>query len=275
MEKQKIVKPKTNSIIFLHGFPASTESWSATAHELSKKGYNILLPEQRGYSEALRPKKRRDYKLSLLAGDIIRLMDDKHIEQAHIVGHDWGGVVAWALASWYPERVGTLTVVSTPHPQALLSSLWSSKQILLSWYMFFFQLPYLPEYVMSKHNGRALQNMLEKTGLTKSTAQKYVEYMLHPGRLTGAINWYRAIPYTLQETRTINSINVPTLFVYGEKDNFLSTKAAVLTQQWVEGVYEYEALPDGTHWLPEESPDALATLIEKHLHNYSVTEKQT
>lgn len=133
------------TIIFLHGFPASPDSWSATAKILSKKGYSVLLPEQRGYSEKLRPKKRREYKLSILVDDIVKLMDDKGIKRAHVAGHDWGGVVAWALASRYPERVLMLTVVSVPHPRAFLGSLLRSRQLFLSWYMFFFQLPRIPD----------------------------------------------------------------------------------------------------------------------------------
>ena len=137
----------------------------------------------------------------------------------------------------------------------------------MSWYMLFFQLPYLPEYILSKRNGRALQNTLERTGLKRAITQEYAKYMLQPGRLKGAINWYRALPYTLRVTRTIGLITVPTLFVYGRKDDFLSDKAARLTRQWVRNKYEYKFLPEATHWIPEESPDVLAQLIEKHLHS--------
>ncbi len=256
---------RTKTIIFLSGFPASPNSWPATAQALSEKGYDVLLPEQRGYSETLRPKKRRDYKLSLLVGDVIKLMDDKNLTQAHIVGHDWGGVVAWTLAACYPERVATLTVVSTPHPKALLRSLLSSKQIFLSWYMLFFQLPWLPERILAKQNGQALQNSLARTGLKKSTATSYAEYMLQPGRLKGALGWYRAIPYTLRELKKINRVTVPVLFVHGGKDNFLSDRAAELTQQWVGSKYEEKSIPDATHWLPEESPELLAEYIERFI----------
>lgn len=264
--KPRMNMSRNNTIILLHGFPANPSSWSAVAQKLNAQRYDVLIPEQRGYSDTLRPNGRRDYKLSKLVNDIIKLMDDKGIKQAHIVGHDWGGVVAWALASWYPKRVATLTVISTPHPKALLKSLLFSKQIFQSWYMLFFQLPYLPEYILSRRNGQTLKNTLERTGLKRPTAQEYVKYMLQPGRLKGAINWYRAIPYTLRETRTIGRITVPTLFVYGGKDDFLSEKAAKLTRQWVGSRYEYKFLPDATHWIPEDSPDMLAKLIEKHHH---------
>lgn len=225
------------------------------------------MPEQRGYSETLRPKKRRDYRLSKLVNDIIILMNNEDIEQAHIVGHDWGGSVAWALAAWHPDRVLTLTVVATPHPKALLKSLLFSKQLFLSWYMLFFQLPYLPEYILAQHNGQLLQSVLQKTGLSKSIATNYINYMLQPKRLRGAIGWYRALSYTLHEIKAINDINVPTLFIYGGKDDFLSSKAAKLTSQWVKNKYESVLLPYASHWLPEESPEITTKLIEKFINS--------
>lgn len=245
------------AIILLHGFPANAGSWQPTAELLAKQGYRVLVPEQRGYSKRARPKRRRDYKLSELAKDVVALLDSSGIISAHIVGHDWGGVVAWAFGAQYPERTLSLTAVSTPHPRALISSILKSKQLLLSWYMAFFQLPWLPEFIVKKNLRRSLVN----SGLSDVFAASYAKNMQDSSLLNGALNWYRALPFTLFEARKIGSISGKTLFIYGVKDAFLSKTAAVETKNWAEGDYRFVRQSEATHWIPEESPEWLASKI--------------
>lgn len=172
------------TIILLHGFPANAESWHPTAELLAAQGYHVLVPGQRGYSKNARPKQRRDYKLSELVSDIDALLDSADIKAVHIVGHDWGGVVAWAFAARYPERTLSLTSVSTPHPRALLGSIFKSKQLLLSWYMLFFQLLWLPELVVKKN----LKNALTSSGLSSEIAISYANAMQEKSMLKGSLN---------------------------------------------------------------------------------------
>lgn len=245
------------TIILLHGFPANAQSWQLTAESLAKRDYHVLVPEQRGYSEGARPKRRRDHKLSELVEDIITLLDSSGIKSAHIVGHDWGGVVAWAFAATHPERALSLSAISTPHPRALINSIFTSKQLLLSWYMLFFQLPWLPELAVRKNLGRALIS----SGLPVPIATSYAKAMQDLPLLKGAISWYRALPFTLFEAKNIGKIQLPILFIYGEKDVFLSRQAAEATERWVSGEYQFVCLPDATHWIPEESPEWLAEQI--------------
>lgn len=245
------------TIILLHGFPANAQSWQPTAKLLAKKGYHVLVPEQRGYSKDARPKRRRDYRLSELVEDIVALLDSAGLQSAHIVGHDWGGVVAWAFAAAHPERTLSLSTISTPHPRALIGSIFTSRQLFLSWYMLFFQLPWLPELLIKKN----LKKSLVSSGLSAPAATSYAKAMQNRALLTGAINWYRALPFTLFETKKMNQIQPPTLFIYGEKDAFLSHRAATATKQWVSGVYRFVSQPTVTHWIPEESPEWLAEQI--------------
>lgn len=248
-------------VVLLHGFPANAGSWNPIAEILARNSYRVLALQQRGYSPNAQPKRRNDYQLDKLTGDVLALIIASGAERAHIVGHDWGGAIAWAFASKYPERVSSLSVISSPHPKALFRSLWHSKQVFLSWYLFFFQLPYIPELVITKNKGRVLTKSLTDTGLNQHSAHLYTERILDNHNLTYAMNWYRAIPFSIAEIQKIDIITPPTLFVYGENDKYLSAKAAQLTQEYVAGEYELKHLMDQSHWIPEESPELLAETI--------------
>lgn len=258
------------TIILLHGFPASAESLIPVAKQLVQAGYHVLIPEQRGYSQLARPKHRRDYQLAELIKDTLALLDARKIHAAHIVGHDWGGVVAWGFAASHPERTLSLTAVSTPHPRALINSLLKSSQVFMSWYMFFFQLPRLPEIVIKA----SLASSLINSGLSKSKATVYAKAMQDNTRLKGALNWYRALPFTLLDVRKIGKIQTPTLFVYGQNDTFLSTKAAKNTTQWVEDPYYFLSQPRMSHWIPEEAPEWLANQITRFIDTLKTANNQ-
>ena len=133
------------TVVLLHGFPQQPSSFEVVASQLNAAGLRTLTPSQRGYTRAARPTRRRDYRTAATAADVVALLDTAGLARAHIVGHDWGGTQAWGAAGWYPDRVASLTVLSTPHPAAFVKSLWTSKQGLVSWYMALFQLPALPE----------------------------------------------------------------------------------------------------------------------------------
>lgn len=244
-------------IILLHGFPANAESWEPTAKALAAKNFRVLVPMQRGYSDEVLAKKRGAALLEQLVNDVVVLIKKSNVKKAHIVGHDWGGAIAWALASKQPGRVASLTVVSTPHPSAIAKSLTKSDQLLKSWYILFFQLPVLPERLIPK----TLEAGLIKTGLNKNIAANYAAIM-QGARLTGALSWYRSIPGIIKSF-TFGPVAPRTLFIYGGKDAFLSAKAAELTSNWVTGEYHFSCWPKATHWIPEESPAKLARAIER------------
>lgn len=251
------------TIVLLHGFPANAESLAPLAKQLVLAGYRVLIPEQRGYSLRARPKRRRSYRLSELVQDILALLNTEQIPAAHIVGHDWGGVVAWGFAATHSERTLSLTSVSTPHLRALIDSLLGSNQLLLSWYMFFFQLPWLPELTVKAR----LKKLLIDSGLSEDKATTYAKLMQDDARLKGALSWYRGLPFTLMDAREIDKIQTPTLFVYGQNDAFLSAKAANTTNRWVEGSYHFVNQPNMPHWIPEEAPKWLANQIAQFINH--------
>jgi len=250
-------------VILLHGYPETKASWDDVMPGLVNAGYRVLAPDQRGYSPRARPKGRRAYTGDKLVADVLALADEAGAERFHIVGHDWGGAVAWYAAMWHPERVKTMTSLATPHPTALSRSFVTSTQLLRSWYFLFYQLPRLPEWTATSSFGRSrFRDTLVRSGLPEDKLDAYMQVLEEPGALTAAINWYRAVPFT-PPTRQV-PVTVPTLYVYGTRDLALGSKAADLTGRYVTGPYRYERL-DASHWMPEEVPDVVTKLIIEHI----------
>jgi pimeloyl-ACP methyl ester carboxylesterase len=246
--------PDAPAAVLLHGFPQQPSSFEAVASRLNAAGLRTLTPTQRGYASTARPTRRRDYRAAATAADVVALLDTAGLAQAHLVGHDWGGNQAWGAAGWHSDRVASLTVLSTPHPAAFVKSLYTSKQALTSWYMGLFQLPALPEALAR----RILAKSLQDGGLPAEFADRYAKAMDEPGALTGALNWYRGIPFSVRQT--LGPIKVPTSYVWGRHDVALTRRAAELTADYVQGPYEVVELEAG-HWLPETEPDAVAQAV--------------
>jgi pimeloyl-ACP methyl ester carboxylesterase len=254
--------PDGDVIVLLHGYPENRTCWNAVTPLLTQAGYRVLAPDQRGYSPGARPLRRRDYRMSELTGDVIALIDASGAERVHVVGHDWGGAVAWAVATAYPDRLHTLTSLCTPHGSALQRSMVTSNQLLHSWYMLFFQLPWLPELTLAPAADKTLRRSLRKTGLPDEAIERYVMPLRQPGAARAAINWYRGLPLS---GRLGGPVRVPTLYVYPTGDAFLGRKAAELTARHVDAPYRFEVLDGLSHWLPEEAPDIVARLVLEHV----------
>lgn len=246
--------------VLLHGYPENRTSWRAITPLLTEAGYRVLAPDQRGYSPRARPRRRRDYRGTEMVEDVIALIDAAGADKVHLVGHDWGGGVAWGVASLHPERLHTVTSLTTPHPRALASSLVRSNQLLHSWYMLFFQLPGLPEAGFTRME-KATRRALSRSGLDDEAIDRYVTPLTQPGAARGPINWYRGLPFT-KPLR--GKVDVPTLYVYATKDMFLGRKAADLTGNYVAAPYRYEVIEGATHWLPEQNAETVAELVIEH-----------
>jgi pimeloyl-ACP methyl ester carboxylesterase len=254
------------TVVLLHGFPESGESWAAQVDALEAAGFRAVAPDQRGYDRDRRPEGRRAYRVEALVDDVVAMIDATGEGRVHLVGHDWGGGVAWAVAARHPERLRSLTVVSTPHPGAFRRSLLGT-QLLRSWYLLFFQLPWIPERALLARDGASMQWTLERSGLPREIAARYVERMREPGALTAALNWYRALPLS-RPSAAIGRIRVPTLFVWSTGDTALGRAAAERTAAWVDAPYRFEVLEDVSHWIPETAPDVLNRLLVEHLSTY-------
>ncbi|MGA5461960.1 alpha/beta fold hydrolase [Mycobacterium sp. NPDC050041] len=257
-------------VVLLHGFPQHNDSWDAVIARLSAQGFRCLAPNQRGYSPGARPRRRRDYKTTELVADIGALIDASGADKVHVVGHDWGAAVAWGVASEYPDRLATVSPVSVPHPAAFLKSMPTSKQGLASWYMYVFQLPWLPEFLLTRNGGAFSTKSLQRIGQTRQAAERDTRAMLEPGAMTAGLNWYRAMPLT-DLRRASGEITVPTMYVWSDNDAALLPKAAYETERYVAADYRFEVMPGVSHWIPEEKADELSDLLLEWFAAHPIT----
>lgn len=248
-------------ILLLHGFPERATSWRLVAPLLHDAGHRTLAVDQRGYSRGARPRRRRDYRASELMADALNVVDELVGPQgrAHVVGHDWGAIPAWLLAAHHPDRVASLTAVSVPHPQAFLSSFVRSEQLLKSWYMLAFQVPLLPELVLSR-TGDLAARQLRSAGFTADDVARFRTEIVEDGALPTALNWYRALP--LGDPRLMRRrVGVPTTMVWSDQDVALSRWGAEHAGDWVDGPYRFVPLEGVSHWIPTQAPEVLAEAI--------------
>lgn len=256
-------------IILLHGFPEFWYSWRFQVPFLAEHGYKVVAPDLRGYNDTDKP--RSGYDMPTLVRDIAGLVRGLGQEKAIIVGHDWGGVLAWAFAINYPEMTERLIVMNAPHPAAMLRELRTLKQLRKSWYMFFFQLPWLPEYLLLRNNANEIGRMLrgaavQKAVFPRSETVKYQQAMSKPGAMTAALNYYRQAfrrgPW--RYARGNLHVRVPTLLIWGEQDIALGIELTMGLEQWVDHI-EIKRIPDSGHWVQQEQPDQVNQYILEFL----------
>ncbi|NHC45357.1 alpha/beta fold hydrolase [Motilibacter aurantiacus] len=246
--------PDGEVAVLLHGFPQDASAFDAVAARLHETGLRTLTPTQRGYAAGAQPRGRRAYALQETTADVLALLGAAGVERAHVVGHDWGAGPAWALGAAHPSRVASLTILSTPHPAAMARSLVRSTQALRSAYMAFFQLPGLPELVLR----RRLAPLLRASGLPAEHVRRYTDVLRSDGVATGALNWYRGIPFSSRPL--LGPSRVPTTYVWGRHDPALGRAAAERTGAFVEAAYAFVEL-DAGHWLPETRPGDVAAAV--------------
>jgi pimeloyl-ACP methyl ester carboxylesterase len=255
--------PDGEPVVLLHGFPQDSTAWARVAPALHQHGLRTLAPDQRGYSPMARPRGRACYQLRETVDDIVALLDTAGLESAHVVGHDWGAHVAWALAAWHPDRLRTLTVLSVPHPAALTKSLLASDQAFRLSYMGVFQLPLLPERLLLAAGGTPLRRALRHGGCPGDAVDRYVTRMQEPGALSAALGWYRALPWSARDP--VGRVRVPTLHVWSTDDPVLGRAATEATEQFVDARYRLVILDGVSHWIPEREPDRVAELVASHV----------
>ena len=253
-------------VVLLHGFPENRSSWLALTPLLVAAGFRVLAPDQRGYSPRARPTRRRSYVMSELVADVLALVDAAGAERVHLVGHDWGGGVAWAFAHAHPDRLHTVTSLTTPHPRAFAKAMVVGGQAIHSWYMAMFQLPFLPEAAITARGGQNFRQGLVKSGLSEEAADRYATPLRDRTAARCAVNWYRGLPLSRAPK---GKVTVPAMYVYATGDQFLGRKAADLTAHYVAADYRYEVLEGRSHWLPEEAPEEVAKLVIEHARAHS------
>ena len=256
-------------VILLHGFPQTSFEWRHQLRALGEAGFRAVAPDQRGYSSGARPPDVDDYALPLLVQDVIGLADAIGAERFHIVGHDWGAAVAWAVAVAARDRVITANPVSVPHPDAFAAVLNdpTSCQVAASAYFDLFVQPNSEDAFLA--NDHALLRGVY-AGIDDEAIAEYVRVLGSKAALGAGLNWYRAnIGNRTLQGPPVGSVEVPTMFTWSDGDTALCIDGAVLTEQYVSGPYRFEVLEGVTHWIPDLAPDAMSSLLVEHVTRYS------
>nr|WP_221376504.1 alpha/beta hydrolase [Actinoplanes polyasparticus] len=241
-------------VLLLHGFPQDHREFDLLAPKLHAAGLRTYALDQRGTSPGARPAEVSAYHLREPTADAVAVLDALGIESAHVIGHDWGAIVGWWLASAHPDRVRTLTAVSVPHPKALglVLRTRASQRARMTYFKVFQSRP--AERLLLARDGAVLRAMFKPIG---HRGDKYVEAMRDdPARLTGGLNWYRAATGNAPDGPGL--IEVPTTYVWSDKDGVVSLAAALRTRDWVQSDYEMVAMRGISHWVPEQAATALA-----------------
>ncbi len=245
-------------VVLLHGWPERATVWRHVTPILNAAGYRTLAMDRRGFAPGARPKRRRDYRLPALIEDVAALIDEVG-GSAHVVGHDWGAAVAWAVAGHHPERVRTLTAVSVPHPAAMMKAMVKSDQLKKSYYMLLFQLPFLPELVATRR-AEWFDVQLLKGGMSRDDVARFRREIVEDGALSTSIGCYRAM--FLTDPRVLRfRVSAPTTMVWSTKDVALGRWGAEHSGEWVDAPFELVVLEGTSHWIPTHEPDVLADAI--------------
>lgn len=255
-------------LILLHGFPEAGFAWDAQVKALAEAGFCVAAPDQRGYGDSDKPHGRAAYRLDALTADVVAIIDRFGRRRACVVGHDWGGSVAWALAMQHAARVERLAVLNCPHPADMRRQLLRNpKQAARSWYIGFFQVPGLPERWLARDDFRHLARGLAQTArpgtFDRLDLERYRAAWRRPGAMRAMIDWYRALPGQMFAGDLEREIRAPTLLLWGKNDVSLGLELATPSIARVRSG-RLEVFEDATHWLHHEEPARVNALLLDH-----------
>jgi pimeloyl-ACP methyl ester carboxylesterase len=261
-----VVEGEGPLVILLHGFPETSRAWRKQMPALADR-FLVVAPDLRGFGASDKPKGIAAYRTSVVADDIVALIHAFDAERAHVVGHDWGGGIAWTVATLHPEAVDRLVVLNCPHPAVMQKALRSNwTQIRKSWYIFAFQLPWLPEWLFRRNDGKALKDALRgssKRGtFSEADLNEYSRAFSAPGAATGAINYYRA---AARSRVARGKIKAPTLVIWAEDDFALGIELTRGMNGLFEDPPRIEYVADTSHWVMEERPEVVNRLLREFL----------
>jgi pimeloyl-ACP methyl ester carboxylesterase len=254
-------------VLLLHGFPQTRHMWRHQLRALAVAGFRGVAPDQRGYSRGARPPTVQSYASQLLTADALALMDFCEARRFHLVGHDWGGQLAWLIAAGHPDRVATLTTLSRPHPGAFARAMAEDpgQAKRSQHHKAFRQLDAISR--LREDNFKTLRAVLEREGVGNANLDAHFQTLSEPGALEAAISWYRANNIASAE---IPAVSVPTLYIWGTADASVGRRAAELTEQYVSGPYRFVEVEGGGHFIVDQFPDRIGELMIEHLHGSSL-----
>ncbi|GGO00478.1 alpha/beta fold hydrolase [Saccharibacillus kuerlensis] len=249
-------------VLLLHGFPDFWYTWRNQIPALIDAGYRVVAPDLRGYNESSKPSGISSYRIEELCADVDGLIEHFGEEKILLAGHDWGGNVSWFFAMRYPHRVRRLAVLNMPHPQRMLEGMRTLRQLRKSWYIFFFQLPNLPEWMMRAGGFSMLRGLLRSEPnepFTEEELQHYVKAFEGPRTIESAIHYYRAImryPSELKKS-DMQIVMAPVLVLFGDRDPHLSKELARPSAELVPNV-EVHHYPQAAHWVQHDEAEEVS-----------------
>ncbi|WNG33174.1 alpha/beta fold hydrolase [Archangium violaceum] len=261
-------------VLLLHGFPELSESWREVLPRLAEAGFRAVAPDLRGYGGTDRPK--GGYDIDTLANDVVQMA--RYLQPGrpvYLVGHDWGGLIAYHVAAHHPEVVDRLAIINAPHPSVMTREIWKPAQLVRSWYVFFFQLPYLPERLLSARGGALVPRLLRRSMVDPSRVPlgRLAEYEANFSSreaARAAIDYYRQLfrrnlsPKGLRESRNYPRIRAPFLLIWGEQDVALRKSLTKGLEPYFEQRPVVHCLPEEGHSVPLEAPEKVAALLLEH-----------
>jgi pimeloyl-ACP methyl ester carboxylesterase len=251
-------------VVLLHGFPEFWYGWRRQIEPLADAGFRVIVPDQRGYNLSSKPSGVAAYALTELVSDVIAIADQLGQEKIFLAGHDWGAAVAWSTALLYPQRIAKLVALNVPHPSVMRRFMMKHmRQMLRSWYIFFFQLPYLPEAFFSAFHflvgARSLLRSSRPGTFSAEDLNQYRTAWSQPGALTAMINWYRAL-FRTRAKFPDKTVRIPTRILWGERDAFLLAEMAHESLRYCKDA-ELFTFAGATHWLQHEEPARVSELL--------------
>jgi len=255
------------AVLLLHGFPQTAYVWRNQLAALADAGYYAVALNQRGVAAKARPTGVDGYRLPLLVSDVVAMADALEYDTVHLVGHDWGGSLAWVTAALHPDRINTLAVLSTPHPYAFLAAFAdeNSDQRVRSRYMLELQKPDAADTLLA-HSATALRELYAGTGMVNTDIDFYVSQMSERARLDAALNWYRAVSYK-ELADTDLRIRKRTLYISGTDDPAFADDAVRKTAEYCLGAFTQHVFTNGNHWLPESMATDVNRVLLRFLGN--------
>jgi epoxide hydrolase 4 len=252
-------------IVLLHGFPEFWYGWRLQIEPLAAAGFRVVAPDLRGYNLSSRPDAVDEYTADKLAADVRGLILERGAQSALLVGHDWGGTVAWATAMNHPEVVDRLAILNAAHPRKLSQGLHNPDQLRRSWYFFFFAVPELPEAVVHANHWHFFRHFLHdaQPAYTPEEMERYIEAWSQPGAATGMINYYRSSVRQSQKKAeaALRPIQAPTLVIWGQRDDYLRPELAEPEHDDVPNLDRVERLPDASHWVHHDDAERVTRLL--------------
>lgn len=261
------------AVLMLHGFPENWYSWRYQIPALAEAGYKAVAVDLRGYNKSSRPGKVADYHVDHHCDDIFDLIRALGAEKVHLVGHDWGGAIAWTYASRKPETLHSLSILNAPHPKVFQQHLTRNfRQMMRSWYMLFFQIPWLPEFLIRLNADNTFTRTFRgwarrKEMFPDDVISVFKKAMLEPGALTAGINYYRATardPNSMRQAKDFPDITVPTQVIWGDNDKALGKELCDDIHKHIDAPYELHFIPGCSHWVQQEEPEK----VNEHLLSF-------